>query len=228
MPFRVLFIILITGSALGATHAQAQDQGSMLDQALALAASDASGSASGRWDGGHVGGFLAYTRSGLYDSSGPIEGLDSFEGWMAGLDAGVDFTLDGGVVAGVVGDIAWADIAAVDPVNGDVGRIGWAGSVRGRVGIDAGTFLPYVTAGLAMAGAEFDSEDGLETVSGTHMGWTVGLGVEAALSEQISIDLLYRYSDYGTVDYAYTSPGPATVKRGLTAHQLSLGLNFAF
>ncbi len=37
--------------------------------------------------------------------------------------------------------------------------------------------------------------------SNTHVGWTAGAGVEFAVTEDVSLDLLYKYTDYGTQDY---------------------------
>jgi outer membrane immunogenic protein len=183
-----------------------------------------------RWDGTHVGGFIAYARGGAYDSLGPLAGVDSFEGWMSGLTAGVDVTLsDGSVVAGFAADLGWGKMPVVDDsLSHDVGNVVWTGSLRGRIGLGTESFLPYVTAGVAAAGAKFASSDGLETVGGTHLGWTAGVGVEVAISDQFTLDLLYRYSDYGAVEYAYTSPSATTVERGFTTHQLSAGVNYRF
>src|SRR5690606_16004754 len=111
-------------------------------------------------------------------------------GWLAGVNIGANFTVTDGIVAGVVGDIAWSGITDDDIVD-----IGWTGSLRGRLGFDGDAFLPYLTAGLAVAGVDFDGE------SQTHFGWTVGAGVEFAVADNVSLDLLYRYSDYQELEY---------------------------
>ena len=166
--------------------------------------------ASGNWDGLYVGAFVGGL-GGTFDVDGaPVEW--DVSGWLAGVNLGANFTVADGIVLGVVGDVAWTNAENdVDPLSVD-----WTASLRGRLGFDAGSFLPYLTAGLAVAGGEID------TVNETHVGWTVGAGVEFAVADNISVDLLYRYSDYGTAEYF---PGD---EFGLTSHAVTVGLNFKF
>ncbi|WP_417309702.1 outer membrane protein [Devosia sp.] len=186
---------------------------------------------SGNWDGAFVGAFGGYA-SGVTapDNTGSTFDLEP-AGWQLGVNAGVNFTLSNGIVAGVVGDIAWADLSDsltfTAPFSGSYdSKVDWLGSLRGRVGIDGGDFLPYLTAGLAVAHNTL-SVTGNGTLSDdqTHIGWTVGAGAEFAVTDELSIDLLYRYSDYGTKTYAISGPEEDV---GLTAHQLTVGLNYAF
>lgn len=183
------------------------------------------------WDGPFIGVFGGYGW-GETDFEDAIDDIDQPEpeGWLLGVNAGVNFTLTEGIVAGVVGDIAWADLN--DSVGDvDVGsassNIDWLGSVRGRIGFDGGAFMPYLTAGLAFAHntieTSFEGDDFSDDQ--THVGWTAGAGVEFAASENLSIDLLYRYNDYG--DATYTLDG-IEGDVGLTSHTLTVGLNFGF
>jgi len=161
----------------------------------------------GDWDGVYIGGFAGFAAGDLI-MNGSDE--DDMSGWLVGAALGANFTVTEGIVAGVVGDIAWADIQANGPAS-----IDWVGSLRGRLGFDAGAFMPYVTGGLAVAGATVEGD------SNTHFGWTGGAGVEVAVTDNMSVDLLYRYSDYAEVDYSGDDFGFAT-------HQFTVGLNFAF
>lgn len=166
--------------------------------------------ASGNWDGLYVGAFVGGL-GGTFDVNvAPVEW--DVSGWLAGVNLGANFTVADGIVVGVVGDVAWTNAESdIAPLS-----IDWTGSLRGRVGFDAGSFLPYLTAGLAVAGGDVNG------TSETHVGWTVGAGVEFAVADNISIDLLYRYSDYGRVEYF---PG---TEYGITAHAVTVGLNFKF
>jgi outer membrane immunogenic protein len=160
----------------------------------------------GNWDGVYIGAFAGY-------GAGTFEWSDTadVEGWLLGAAVGANFTVTDGIVAGVVGDIAWSDIGDDDGFF----DINWAGSLRGRLGFDGGAFLPYLTAGLAVAGTE------IEGIDATHIGWTAGAGVEFAATEDLSVDLLYRYSDYGTQSYNGTDVS-------LNTHQVTIGLNWHF
>lgn len=159
----------------------------------------------GAWDGAFVGVFTGY-------ASGELTGDSTADvsGWLLGVAAGYNFYLTDGLVAGVVGDIAWNDI-------GDGGSFtsGWNGSLRGRLGFDAGALMPYLTAGLA-----FTHGDGGLTQN-VHLGWTVGAGVEFAVADNMSLDLQYRYSDYAAENYSGSETGAYT-------HAVTVGLNFGF
>lgn len=167
--------------------------------------------ASGNWDGLYVGAFVGGLAGTFTDDSSSDE--YDVSGWLAGVNLGANFTVADGIVLGVVGDVAWSNAENQD---GDPLFIDWTASLRGRLGFDGGAFLPYLTAGLAVAGTEIDG------LSATHVGWTVGAGVEFAVAENISVDLLYRYSDYGSVDYDVNDDF------SLTAHAVTVGLNFKF
>ncbi|HEV2515363.1 MAG TPA: outer membrane protein [Devosia sp.] len=166
--------------------------------------------AGGNWDGVYVGAFVGGL-AGTFSEENTNNEID-ISGWLAGVNLGVNFTVADGIVLGVVGDVAWTNAENdVDPFSVD-----WTGSLRGRVGFDGGAFLPYLTAGLAVAGGEIGGSNE------THVGWTVGAGVEFAVADNISVDLLYRYSDYGNVDYGYANDF------SLTSHAVTVGLNFKF
>jgi len=174
--------------------------------------------ASGDWDGVFVGAFGGAAKGSISD---PAD-ID-VSGWLLGVNAGANFTLTEGVIVGVVGDLAWSSITDDDliapPGSFDVN---WAGSIRGRIGYDAGAFLPYLTAGVAFANATLtDSVGGDEVATNTHIGWTVGAGVEFKATDDLSVDLAYRYSDYGAQTYDTTDWDFAT-------HQVTVGLNWHF
>lgn len=187
------------------------------------------------WDGPFVGVFGGYGWGSIdFEGAPPNAVVPEPEGWLLGVNAGVNFTLTHGIVAGVVGDLAWADITdtiVTAAPSSLTSTIDWQGSVRGRVGFDGGAFLPYLTAGLAFAH---------NTIEGTapgpvarsddqvHVGWTAGAGVAFAATENLSIDLLYRYSDYGTATYNFDGNPANDADVGLTSHTLTVGLNFAF
>jgi outer membrane immunogenic protein len=199
---RFAFALAATVSALAlASAAQAADL--IIEEPAPIGVVDVSGD----WDGVYLGGFVGY---GWGFADGPDDDLD---GWLLGLALGANFTVADGIVAGVVGDIAWADIndGIVDT------SVDWVGSLRGRLGFDGGSFLPYLTAGLAVASLTYDPTSETETF----FGWTAGAGVEFAVTEDLSVDLLYRYSDYGDADFL-----PGTIS--LTTHQVSVGLNWSF
>lgn len=185
----------------------------------------------GNWDGVYVGAFIGAGWGTVTDEDGYWNGIaaagEEFDasGWQVGVAAGADFTVSEAIVAGIVADIAWADIGGDQDAGNLTYNTNWAGSVRGRLGFDGGAFLPYVTAGLAFANNTIDDTlNGFDDTQ-THIGWTVGAGVEIAVADNVSLDLLYRYSDYGSKDYALNG-GDASFS--LTSHAVTAGINFRF
>lgn len=183
----------------------------------------------GNWDGVYVGAFAGYGWGTLTEEDGVFAppGTDyDISGWQLGVAAGANFTISEAIVAGLVADIAWADIGGS---NDDFApleyNINWLASVRGRLGFDGGAFLPYLTAGLAVANNTVGIDGGGPDDTQTHIGWTVGAGVEFAVADNISLDLLYRYSDYGSKTYAFDG---GVSDFNLTAHTVSAGVNFKF
>lgn len=186
--------------------------------------------ASGNWDGAFIGVFGGYAWGETSADDAPAgTPFPEPAGWLLGVNAGANFTLDNGIVLGVVGDIAWADLTdtLVQPPFGSItSTIDWQGSLRGRVGFDGGAFLPYLTAGLAVAHNNLEAVGlGAGEDDATHVGWTAGAGVEFAATENLSVDLAYRYSDYGNAEY---TTGGGTGELHLKAHQVTVGLNWGF
>jgi outer membrane immunogenic protein len=181
----------------------------------------------GNWEGVYLGAFIGGA-SGDFDDATDGEWLDEGEsiglsGWLAGVNAGANFYIADGIVGGIVGDIAWADISGgYDGYDDDIYgyQINWQGSLRGKLGFDAGAFMPYLTGGLAFANGTYTTFDYSD--SQTHLGWTVGAGVEIAATEDLSIDVLYRYSNYGEKTYFNE------VDMTLDTHQVTVGLNWKF
>ena len=102
-------------------------------------------------------------------------------------------------------------------------KIHWFGTVRGRVGLAAGSSLFYVTGGLAYAELErnasvaastgFIGVPGLtvNTFSGsfnaksTKTGWTLGGGMETALFGNWTLKAEYLYLDLGSVTETFNT-----------------------
>lgn len=185
--------------------------------------------AGGNWDGVFVGAFAGYGWGTVNDEDGYFTGTADTEsdltGWQLGVNAGANFTVSEAIVAGIVADVAWNDLTGDVFTDGSTFDVDWTGSIRGRLGFDGGAFLPYLTAGVAFANGSLTDVTGGYEDSQTHIGWTVGAGVEFAVADNVSLDLLYRFSDYGSKDYDL---GGTPVPTSLTTHTISAGVNFKF
>jgi outer membrane immunogenic protein len=168
----------------------------------------------------------------------------SFEadGPQLGLEAGWNHQ-SGSLVFGLAADISLVDnesLSLVDVVNLDeiyVAKQGFVGTFRGKLGYSFDSVLLYATGGLAVTDAEFRFENYtdasrtvLESISkdtDTLVGFTVGGGLEFAVTESISIKGEYLYADFGKLDFAYT-PGALFGKADLTSHTARAGVSWSF
>lgn len=179
------------------------------------------------WSGFYVGASAGYGWGDVTVDPLDIPNGDSTaHGWLIGAQLGANAQFDS-FVLGVEGDVEWSNITndddiAAGPWWGEV-DVGWLASLRGRAGIAYDTVLFYATAGVAGAGVDYtDNQNGL-TGSGTHLGWTVGAGIEAAVTETVSVKLEYAYYDFGVVTYDTNVPDDVsfnlnTVKAGVNFH----------
>jgi outer membrane immunogenic protein len=115
------------------------------------------------------------------------------------------------------------------------------GSIRGRLGVAWDRALIYATGGVAFAGVNSDlSLRGFNAAgmpffasasrSNTRTGWTVGGGIEYALTNNWSIGAEYRYSDFGTISRSAVVPGGGFFNghRRFTENQVQGRLSYKF
>ena len=133
------------------------------------------------WTGGYAG--LQYGQGdGELSFGGETIGSD---GDALGIHAGYLNDLGQYVVGGELS----FDRLSADGSNGDADLL----RLRGRAGVDLGTFMPYVTLGFARYSEEGLSETGL----------TYGIGAEYLVTDQFGIGLEYSrsaFSDVGGVN----------------------------
>lgn len=227
---RVSLAVLAGLASVAASSAQAADL--IIEDVPMVGVVDVGGN----WEGPYVGIFGGWA-SGTADHTNtgipPTEADADIDGFLLGVKAGANFYLTDGIVGGIVGDVAWSNISGTYeafPVIGDsTNTINWQGSLRGLIGVDAGAFMPYLTGGLAIAHATHEVEffEPELSVDATHIGWTVGAGVEVAVTDDVSVNLEYRYSDFGSAEYDHES-GFTPPEFDLTTHAITVGLNWQF
>jgi outer membrane immunogenic protein len=113
-------------------------------------------------------------------------------------------------------------------------KLGWFGTVRGRIGLADGPVLSYFTGGLAYGEVETNLNGmigigarGSFSLDETRTGWTIGSGIEAALGGNWTAKLEYLYLDLGT-QTAAAAFGPATTTLSSEIHEqiVRAGLNY--
>ncbi len=164
-----------------------------------------------------------------------LEGNIETDGFLGGLHVGYNFQADM-LVFGVEGDIEFSDMngdadvrMAVDgPVVGEATKeIDWLGSLRLRTGFAMDRALIYATGGLAVGGVEFESDvpGAEESNNETAWGWTIGGGLEYAMTDDLTARIEYRYTDLEDVEIE-NALGTASVENDF--HAVRAGISWRF
>lgn len=171
--------------------------------------------------------------------SSPLGAMGSFatNGAIGGGTIGANYQW-GQAVFGVEGDIDWQNLrgaSTTGPCSGAVGLVGscatasnWISTVRGRVGVALDHLLLYGTGGGAFTNVK-PSTAALPYGGGAVAGWTAGVGMEYASTDNWTIKAEYLFADFQHVSCNVGSCGlaaPATVS--FTENMIRLGINYKF
>ncbi|MBI3434633.1 MAG: porin family protein [Proteobacteria bacterium] len=183
-----------------------------------------------------AGFYLGINAGGGWGSSrwnSPVFPTGSFDvsGAMVGGTVGYNWQVNRWVL-GLEGDVDWTDISGsttslVCPLGCRTSN-SWLATVRGRIGYSFDQFLPYITGGLAVGDVRA-RVPGLLSVSDTQAGWTLGGGVEVALTRNWSAKAEYLYVDLGRLNCGLGCSllgAPGTVD--FTSHVARGGVNYRF
>jgi outer membrane immunogenic protein len=194
------------------------------------------------WTGFYLGGNLGYATGDSSSSSsdgGFDAGGDGFvvhpSGWMGGLQAGYNWQTTN-FVFGVEADLG--ALGADDEQNSATAfadaEYGGFGALTARLGYADDRWLFYAKGGLALAnientagalgpggvivGADFTQADE------THLGWTLGAGVEYAFHPNWSMKLEYMYMDFG--EETSSNADGDTFTHDNELHSIKVGINY--
>ncbi len=148
----------------------------------------------------------------------PADNTVKTSGWQGGAYGGFNWQTPGALVVGVE-----ADINASGEKGTNAGTTisnPWNGSVRGRLGVAADRFLIYGTGDVAFG--KIQATDGITTESANKAGWTAGLGVEAAVTDNVTARLEFRHTNLGNVNLP--TFGPTNYK----SNDVMVGVGFKF
>jgi outer membrane immunogenic protein len=187
--------------------------------------SSAGGTPNGVIGGAHVG----------YNYQIPAWNWFSSSGVVIGLEGTVDGTSLSNTAIAVFPD--GSNLSASSTAN-------IQGSIRGRIGIAWDRALIYGTGGVAFGGFEtnvrFNGTDfatgapffASGSISSTRVGWTVGGGIDYAITNNWSIFAEYRYTNFGSISENNFGqlPGGFTFNgsRQLQQNQVQVGFSYKF
>ena len=176
-------------------------------------------------------------------------------GFSGGVQAGYNWQ-SGSWVAGIEGDVSYLHLnfpavvyVPFSPFNTNTGVINayananWVATLRPRLGFASGSWLYYVTGGLALT--QFDDDFALSVdtagggnffeqsseIKGFHVGYVAGGGIEHAIDNNWSVRTEYQHVGFGRVTARQTAidaPQAITQSADLDADIVRLGLNYRF
>jgi outer membrane immunogenic protein len=208
-------------------------------------------------------GISSFSTNASYSTEGVLGGIQFGRNWRAnnvlyGLEADLQASGQKGSTSarGLIPGVSFSPGA--NPLTLSTSeRLDWLSTIRGRLGLINGSWLLYATGGLAIgeistngifapdraaAGANIP---GAWSGSEIRLGWTLGAGVEAAISDQWSWKLEYLYVNLGNFSGSssipnsncYGTPGICDITAGLgstkqnydnTNNVARIGLNYKF
>jgi outer membrane immunogenic protein len=197
----------------------------------------------GFYVGGHAGLINGNTQGGI-EQFGPIVAAVTatdydMNGGMYGVHAGYNYQM-GSMVMGIEGTYsgssAQGNSSCVIGLMDCQRKLDWVATVVGRLGYAMDKTMVYGLAGVAWGKLETDVElfgviplfEGNET----HVGWTVGLGVEHAVSDNMLVRVEYSHIDLGSETHSLNFPGasvpglPNEVEA--TFDTIKIGLSYKF
>lgn len=157
---------------------------------------------SGAYVGVHAGYLWGKTEVGSdFSENGPVDS----NGFIGGLHLGCLRQFSNGFVLGVEGDVSYTDFGSTNHLllDNDIVDMGFRSNVQGSLRLRAGfamdRTLIYATGGLAVVHGKATVPG--QSDSNTHVGWTVGGGVEHAFTDEWRGRVELRYSDFGSKTY---------------------------
>ncbi len=195
------------------------------------------------WTGIYIGGQIGYawgtSNNNIGDAFGDYASFSTNNsGVIGGAHVGYNLQLSQFVV-GLEGDVDGSSLRkSVTGFIGDVpttisSNIGVQGSIRGRIGYAWDRVLIYGTGGVAFAGlnGSVSTPFGYDSASSTRVGWTVGGGLEYAVTNNWSIRAEYRYADFGHSTFfpnnSFAGLG-AYANRRITENRVQVGFSYKF
>jgi len=134
--------------------------------------------------------------------------LSDPSGFAIGVKAGYDYQFGGILIGGITDAFySWADGGGYG-VKSD---LNYYGTIRGRLGVSLGRFLPYATAGYAYGGMEVTDTATGASDSKTLSGWTYGGGLEFVWNNDITLHGGYRRIDFDDVTFSTLPAGKDTL-----------------
>jgi outer membrane immunogenic protein len=178
------------------------------------------------WTGFYIGvnGGGGFGRS-AWDGTGSF----NISGGLVGGTIGYNYQF-GQIVAGLEGDIDWADLEGTTNTTCPLGcktSDDWLATARGRLGFAADRFMPFITGGAAFGDIKA-APGGFGGATSTNAGWTIGGGLEFAIAPQWTVKAEYLYVDLGKFNCGLSCGLMPTENVSFTTNLVRAGVNYKF
>ncbi len=177
------------------------------------------------WTGIYVGGELGWAFGNFDNSANGGQNDFNANGLGGGVYAGYNFQVTPNVVVGLETEFNLTDLEKRSSAGGlsIKSSSDWNAAFRGRLGYAFDRYLIYGAGGLALADLEA-SANGVKD-SKTAVGWTLGAGAEAAVTNNVVARFDYSYQDFGDQNF---NLGGSGVKSEFNNHQVRAGIAYKF
>jgi len=178
------------------------------------------------WNGLYIGGNLGWAFGQFDNKAGSATdlGVDA-NGISGGLYSGYNFQVTPNVVVGAEADFTLTDLEK-SRSNGGISltsKSDWNSNIRGRVGYAFDRYMVYGAGGLAIADLEVSGNG--DSDSKTALGWSLGAGGEALITNNLTARLDYTYQDFGEEDFNLNGTG---VSSEFNNSQVRMGIGYKF
>jgi outer membrane immunogenic protein len=173
------------------------------------------------WSGPYAGVGLGYAFAGESEDETFDNSIET-DGFLLNGFVGYNYQA-GNVVAGAEADIGYNFSEGSNA--GTRSESGWEGSLRARLGyVVTPEILLYVTAGGAAKELDISAAGGSD--GNTMLGWTAGAGADVMVTEKVFGRVEYRYTDFGSENFATGLPLSSEVND--RDHRVTFGLGMKF
>lgn len=192
------------------------------------------------WTGAYVGVQAGYGwgDAEISAAGGTVVSPNDPDGFLGGVYVGYNYQFANNVVLGIDADFALTGAdgsgavfqgGAVVPGQSTSTDLNWEGAARIRLGYAIDRWLPYIAGGVAIADLDHSVTIGAVTTNygDTYVGYTLGAGVEYAFTDNLLLRAEYRFSDFGSEDFAISGLVIAH-EQDLDTHDLRIGLSYKF
>jgi outer membrane immunogenic protein len=197
------------------------------------------------WTGFYVGGEIGWMGTNPEYTAGAVllgtpfvvSAATGKDGVSYGVLAGYNYQT-GNVVLGIEGDFEGWTVGKIryTAITGDflTAHSKWGGSVRGRLGYAVDRVLLYISGGVAFVSTETSIPTTGISIGGddTRVGWTVGAGLDYALTNNWFTGFEYRYSQFQSKSFIYPIPvlnlGTIGLKQDLSNNQVMARIGYKF